>query len=126
MDLSYNQGMAKEWDADEALSALEMESSVHGSESDAECATRILCENTPRAVLAIVHLAQHSANEQTRLRAAQYVVDRVLGRIGENNPAGNEDPFERMTKALTSPVSSTAGAATAATSTKAIEAKSSE
>jgi len=102
--LRYNQGMASEWDPDEALKALEMESDVHGEETQAQCAERILMENAPRMVLAICHLGQHSSNEQTRLRAAMYVTDRVLGRIADSNPLGNEDPFAKIAKALASPI----------------------
>jgi hypothetical protein len=35
----------------------------------------------PSAVASIVDLAQNAANEGTRLKAAQYIVDRVLGKI---------------------------------------------
>jgi len=100
--------MAQEWDADEALNALKMETDVHGrDETEAECSQRLLMENAPRMVLAICHLGQHSTNEQTRLRAATYVVDRVLGRIADSNPLGNEDPFLKIAKALAQPVAST-------------------
>jgi hypothetical protein len=81
-----------------------MESDVHGGETQAECATRLLMENAPRAALAVIHLAQHSSNEQTRLRAASMIIDRVLGRIADSNPLGNEDPFSKIAKVLSAPI----------------------
>jgi hypothetical protein len=91
----------KDWDPDEAIESLQMESSVSTDESPDKTATRLLNENVPYAVLAIIHLAQHSTNERIRLEAARYVTDRVLGRVQDTRPGGQKDPFETITGWLT-------------------------
>jgi hypothetical protein len=40
-------------------------------------------ENAPFAAAAIIDLVHNAGNDNTRLRAAQYVVDRVLGPVGK-------------------------------------------
>jgi hypothetical protein len=82
------------WVPDEALAGLRMERQVRSDESDEEVARRIFLENLPVAALAIVHLAQHSGTERVRLDASKYVVERNLGKIGEDPDAGGA--LERM------------------------------
>jgi hypothetical protein len=86
-------GMMKDWDPDEALASLKMERQVT-SESEEVIARRIFRENLVQATQAICHLATYGLNEKIRLDAAKYVVERGLGRLGED--AGNEDPFETL------------------------------
>jgi hypothetical protein len=44
---------------------------------------RLFEENAPFAAAAIIDVMNSSANDNTRLRAAAYVVDRVLGPVGK-------------------------------------------
>jgi hypothetical protein len=63
------------WDSDDAFESLKMERSVQGDEKPDEMAMRILKEAAPMAAASIVHIALHSANDNTRLAAGRYVVD---------------------------------------------------
>ncbi len=85
------------WDPVHALESLTDERRAGLDEDEYALARRLLRENAPNAVLAIVHLAQNSSNEATRLKAAQYVVDRVMGRVTEGGLLDEaNDPFTRF------------------------------
>lgn len=107
--------MTQEWDPDAALESLKMEDDIHTTETNAVTAKRLLEENVPGAVLAIVHLSQNSHNERIRLDAAKYVTDRVLGKISDVNAAGVEDPFASIAEWLTSSEQTPAAAGSATT-----------
>lgn len=85
-----------EWDSDEAINALKMERTVNPSETEEELARRIIRENLPAAASAIAHLAIHSPSEKTRLEAARYIVDRNLGKIGDERTFGDKDPWDEL------------------------------
>jgi hypothetical protein len=55
---------------------------------------RMFQENAPAAVKSIIMLAKHGTNERIRLQAAQYVVERVLGRVQDNPPKAEDDPYQ--------------------------------
>jgi hypothetical protein len=60
---------------------------------------RKLREAAPHAVASILDLAQNAANEGTRLRAATYIVDRVLGKIPDaiqGAAGGNKEGWENI------------------------------
>jgi hypothetical protein len=85
-----------EWVDDEELSALTMERQVHPDESSEDQARRLLKENVGSAVLGIVHTSQHGSSDRIRLDAQKYIIDRVLGKIGEDINGGGNDPLERF------------------------------
>jgi len=90
---------AQEWDADKALESLaEERSTLYASETDTQVCKRLLMENGPIVVQAIVHLALNSQNERVRLDAGKYVCDRVLGRIIDSVPVGDKpgDAFDKV------------------------------
>jgi len=89
---------SKDWDSDEALSNLTMERAVHPTESEEDLARRVFLESLPIAALTIAHAAQHSGNERIRLDAAKYIVERNLGKIGDDPDAGGA--LERLMKEL--------------------------
>jgi hypothetical protein len=71
---------------------------VRSAEFKAYDIVRILAEkNAPSAMQSIVFLSMHSTNEATRLKAAQYVIDRSCGRIADL-PANNgiDDEFKAL------------------------------
>lgn len=80
---------ARDWVPDDALKNLEMESALHGKESPEELAHRLLKENAAMAVLSLVHASQHGRTERIRVDASKYIVDRTLGKIGDEN-TGND------------------------------------
>jgi hypothetical protein len=92
----------------EALAALEesasMERSVYPEKTGAELAESILEDAAPAAAQSIVRIATSDPNSNTRLRAASYIVDRVLGKAGLD-PTKNA-PWEDVFKAVTSTMES--------------------
>jgi hypothetical protein len=86
----------RSWIPDSALEGLKMEKQVLGDKiSDIEFTRKLFRESAPLAAAAIVHLAVHSQNERIRFTSAQYVVERVLGKPGEENPHGRT-PLEAL------------------------------
>lgn len=81
------------WLPDSAIDALNQERTLM-SETPEQQARRLLKENTPSAVVAIIHIAMHGSNERLRLDAAKYITDRVLGRPGEDVNLGVDSPLE--------------------------------
>lgn len=91
----YNHIMAlpRDYDPDAALLACVEEHTVMGTSYESQ--TRNTLEQAaPLAAQTIVNIAMYSVNEKLRLEAARYIVDRNLGRIGD----------ERMDSAKSSPL----------------------
>jgi len=88
------------WVSEDALAALNMEKQVHSDEDNAALARRIFMEQAPLAASRIAHLAAHANSEQVALRAATYITDRVLGKIGEDTDG--VDPLAQFLADMTS------------------------
>jgi hypothetical protein len=86
-----------EWIPERALEALRMERTVTpiNDESNEDLSRRIFRDNAPAAATSIVHIAIHGQNERTRLAAAQYVSDRVLGKPGDDS-FGADNPIKEF------------------------------
>lgn len=80
---------------DEELEGLTLEQTLTG-ESQQAYAQRIFQDNAVAAAYAITKLAKYGAAERIRLQAAQYVVERVLGRVQDNPPKPEADPYETL------------------------------
>jgi hypothetical protein len=83
------------WVPDDALAALNMERQLNPSETEEQLARRLLREALPRSAASIIHMATHSYNERVRLDASKYVVERTMGRIGDNFE-GDVNPWEKL------------------------------
>lgn len=83
------------WDSDEALESVKMERTINPHETNAQLAKRLFDEAAPGAAMTLVHLARHATNENTRLNAAKYVTERVLGRV-DGDEAGEATPLESL------------------------------
>ena len=81
------------WDSDEAFESLKMERTVHPEESYEQMTKRIVEQAGPAAAQAIVHLALHSANDNTRLNAAKYITDKFYG---DDNDKSGLATWERL------------------------------
>jgi hypothetical protein len=57
---------------------------------------QIFRDNAPLAAEIIGELAVHGEKESTRLNASKYIVDRVLGRIAENQGNTQQDSFANL------------------------------
>lgn len=88
-----------DWLPDDAVAALNQER-VFTQETPAEMARRIFKESAPNAAASIVHVALYGSNERLRLDASKYVVDRVLGRVGEDVNIGVDSPLDAMIKQM--------------------------
>ena len=77
------------------LKALADEREILG-ESENQQAVRLFREHLISSTLSICNMAQHAVDERLRLKAATYVVERNLGRLGEAPPVSNKDPFEEL------------------------------
>lgn len=67
------------WVPEEALKNLSMERTLHGNETSAQLARRLLEENSPMAVARLVHMALRSPDEKISLMATKYIVDQTIG-----------------------------------------------
>lgn len=80
---------SQEWLPDREIELLNMERATEPELTDATHARKILSDAAPKAARAIAWMAVNSANESIRLRAAQYVIDGVVG--GNFKAEGGED-----------------------------------
>jgi hypothetical protein len=79
--------------------ALNMEHQVYGKEltgsQSKHIAQRLFEENAAQAAMSIIHVATHSTNDGLKLKSAQYIIDRALGKIGDKQD-GAQDPLEAL------------------------------
>ena len=92
-------GMASEdgfqdWNPEEELSRLKLESAVLDIGNPVETSLNTLKDAAPAAARAIIHMAIHSRNERNRFNAAKYVLDKVT----ENTRI--DDPLEKMLREM--------------------------
>src|SRR5215831_9957685 len=83
-----------DWDPEVALASLAEDSSLLDDGDTLSTARRVFRENAGVAAAAIVHIAKYSVSDRTRLEAARYVVERNLGRVGEDETI--DDPLEKL------------------------------
>lgn len=90
--------MSEELDPFDALEgSLQLQMDVYGDKSDSELAEDILSKGAPAAAMELVRLATKSGNENVRVRASTYIIDRVCGDKGKNS-AEDEMWKDLMTK----------------------------
>lgn len=84
------------WDpTPDQLRALAMERDLQPSESYPETAQRLFDESSPLAAQEIIRLATNRmANERVRLDAAKYVVERALGKLGNDTKPAAGNPWD--------------------------------
>lgn len=104
----------REWNPDEVMKALDMEMYVNSSDIDEDgnpistgaaqlkgkyedVSKRKLQEAAPLAVDRLLHIMMYTDNEPLAAKCAQYVVDRVIGRVTEKPLIGSgEDDLLRQ------------------------------
>ena len=74
------------WIPEDALAeiAAERTKPEHDGETHQQYARRMMEESLPQVVKGLVFTAVHSTNDRIRLDAQKYLVDRVLGKPGED------------------------------------------
>jgi hypothetical protein len=90
-----------DWVSEDAMESLILERTINPSESAEDLSRRLIRENLPVVTQSMIHLAIHSASETTRLRAGQYLVDRMLGKPGDDLKSQGEDPLGDLLSELT-------------------------
>jgi hypothetical protein len=75
---------ASPWDSDDAIESLTQERTIY-NETNEQLTKRLLEEAAPMAAQSIIHIAVHDPNGNTRLRAAQYIADKVYGDDSEKS-----------------------------------------
>lgn len=93
-DGSLSPGSRREWVPEEALDSLVTERTMREEESEEQLARRLLRENAGIAVHSIVHVAIHGTNERSRLDASKYILERVLGRVGDDAFGQPDSPIQ--------------------------------
>ena len=75
------------WIPEDALAeiAAERTKPEHDGETHQQYARRMMEESLPQVVKGLVFTAVHSTNDRIRLDAQKYLVDRVLGKPGEDS-----------------------------------------
>lgn len=63
---------------------------------DTQYAQTIFKRGVLGAAQTIVDLAVAGSSERIRYQAATYVIDRVMGRVQDNPPKNEDEPFEKL------------------------------
>lgn len=90
-----------DWLPEAAVQALEMEKQVHENETPEQTARRLMRESSPQIAMGVLHTAMHGSTDRIRLDAQKYVLDRVLGKAGEDAYESNKSPLELLVETLT-------------------------
>lgn len=92
-DPVHNPRCYEEWDAEKALADAVAADRLE-IESYEDQTRRHLKQAAPAAAMSIIKTALYSTNERLKYQASQYIVDRMLGRIGEEKLSGSDSPLE--------------------------------
>lgn len=91
----------REWDPDAVKQAIDMELQFGDSSTSESLALSTLRKNAAFAADSIAYLATHSENESIRLKASQYILDRVMGRITDTPiTSGSEDVYTKLVEGV--------------------------
>jgi len=84
----------EDWDEAAAIEADEAFAAIATASipvNPAKTAEQIFRQNASLAAEQIVALSLGGANERVRLDASKYIIERVLGRVGDMKPLGDDD-----------------------------------
>lgn len=90
----------KGWIPDDALESMIMERSVHTKEDNKALSRRLIDENSPVVAHSMIWLAVHSPSERVRLDAGRYLLDRNLGRVGEEQGDQKDSPITELLESV--------------------------
>ena len=91
------------WNPEEAVKSLALEAqSIGDGETEKETAQRIITESLPVAALSMIHLCQNARNENTRLKASQWLLEKGIGKanMAPEDTEDDETNLERMVRGL--------------------------
>ena len=101
----------KDWNPSEIQEALDLElHPVEGEKpkSPEDVARKQMIESVPMAMQSIMHVAFYGESEANRLKASQYLVDKVLGRTTDM-PIGHADKKQALDRFLEGVVTHSSG-----------------
>lgn len=94
-DRVYKPTSYADWDVDQALADAVSERALLNTSYE-EQTRRHLDQAAPAAAMSIINIALYSHDERRKLDASKYVVDRLLGKIGEEKDHGKGTPLESL------------------------------
>jgi hypothetical protein len=77
-----------------------LERAVYANETEEQMARRIFREALPMAAASIVDIASNSQNDRTKLDASKYIVERNLGKVGDDAAFVGEGTLADLVKGL--------------------------
>jgi hypothetical protein len=90
-------GYTPDWIPEDELALLKSQPKASPSALDNEkLAMQIFRDNLPLAAEVIGDLMVNGEKESTRLNAAKYITERVLGRVGDNVTSSATDPWDNL------------------------------
>lgn len=87
------------WVPDRALEAINMERAMNPDITEIALANKILKDNLPVIAVGITHTAKYSPDARLRQQAQIYVMDRVMGKVG-NNVVTEDSPIDALNNEL--------------------------
>jgi len=81
---------------DAELEAMKLEVSLYPDETEEQTARRVFREALPNAAKAIAEISMNSTNDRTRLAASQYIVERNLGKVGDDPAHVSDNALSRL------------------------------
>ena len=98
---------------DDVLAALNMERQMNPGETEKELARRLMKENLPQVTMNVINTALHGSNDRIRFDASKYIMERVLGKIGDDTYETSKSPLEELFDDVTAFVNSASDSANA-------------
>lgn len=77
-----------------------IEQSYYANETEEASARRIFRQALPNAAAGIVDIAMNSNNDRTRLTACQYIVERNLGKVGDDAAFAGDNALAAFVKGI--------------------------
>lgn len=89
------------WVPEEALANMVEDRSINPLQSEEGATKSVFKKNAHIVAQSIVNMAIYSKSERTRLDAGKYVIDRVLGRVGDPILVDDDSPISRFINDVT-------------------------
>lgn len=77
-----------------------LERAVYRDETEEQMARRIFRQALPAAASSIVDIAMNSQNDRTKLDASKYIVERNLGKVGDDAAFVGDNALAELVKGL--------------------------
>lgn len=93
--------MADDFNIDpEALAAFNLEANLFPNETEEVTARRLMRENLVGVTQRIISIAMNSTSDRTALDASKYLMERVLGKVGEDASLASDNKLSAFVNEL--------------------------